>query len=69
MGTRNKRKLKNRIFFRTYCKVADEPVVVLKFQPVKPGNSVEDKTETIMMVCHEAGILTKSMLAAKGGSK
>ena len=28
------------------CEVADEPVVVMKSQPVKPGNSVEDKTET-----------------------
>ena len=24
--------------------VADDSVVVLKFRPVKPGNSVEDKT-------------------------
>lgn len=28
----------------TGCEVADEPVVVRKFRPVKPGNSVEDKT-------------------------
>lgn len=27
------------------CKVADDPVVVMKFRPVKAGNSVEDKTE------------------------
>ena len=27
------------------CEVADEPVVVLKSRPVKPGNGVEDKTE------------------------
>ncbi len=26
------------------CRVADEPVVVMKSRPVKPGNSVEDKT-------------------------
>jgi hypothetical protein len=26
--------------------VADEPVVVMKFWPVKAGNSVEDKTRT-----------------------
>jgi len=26
--------------------VADDSVVVMKFQPVKAGNSVEDKTET-----------------------
>ena len=28
--------------------MADEPVVVMKFQPVKAGNRAEDKTETIM---------------------
>lgn len=28
--------------------MADEPVVVLKFRPTKAGNSVEEKTETIM---------------------
>lgn len=27
------------------CEVADEPVVVLKFRPMKAGNSVEEKTE------------------------
>ena len=26
------------------CEVADELVVVIKFRPVKPGNSVEEKT-------------------------
>ena len=26
------------------CEVADEPVVVMKFRPEKPGNSVEEKT-------------------------
>lgn len=26
-------------------KVADDPVVVMKFRPVKAGNSVEGKTE------------------------
>lgn len=26
------------------CRVADEPVVMMKSRPVKPGNSVEDKT-------------------------
>lgn len=30
------------------CEVADAPVVVMKFRPVKPGNSVEDKTGTMM---------------------
>ena len=27
------------------CGVADEPVVVMKFRPLKPGDGVEDKTE------------------------
>jgi len=30
---------------RMPCRVADEPVVVMKFPPMKPGNGVEDKTE------------------------
>jgi len=29
------------------CKVADDSVVVLKFRPVKAGNSVEGKTGMI----------------------
>ena len=28
------------------CEVADEPVVVMKSRPVKPGNGVEEKTGT-----------------------
>ena len=28
------------------CEVADDSVVVMKFRPVKAGNSVEDKTGT-----------------------
>jgi hypothetical protein len=31
---------------RVGCEVADEAVIVMKFRPVKPGNSVEDKTGT-----------------------
>ena len=30
-----------------WCEVADEPVVVLNAQPMKPSNGVEDKTEQI----------------------
>ena len=29
------------------CEVADEPVVVMKSRPMKPGNSVEEKTGTM----------------------
>ena len=28
--------------------VADDSVVVIKFEPMKPGNSVEDKTRTTL---------------------
>ena len=39
------------------CRVADEPVVVMKSRPVKPGNSVEDKTgmtaSTVWWTCGE----------------
>jgi hypothetical protein len=28
------------------CEVADDPVVVKKFRPMKAGNSLEEKTET-----------------------
>ncbi len=27
------------------CGVSDEPIVVMKSRPMKPGNGVEDKTE------------------------
>lgn len=30
------------------CRVADEPVVAMKSRPMKPGNSVEDKTGMIV---------------------
>jgi len=35
--------------------VADEPVVVINFEPMKPGNSVEDKTRrTSCMYKHDS---------------
>jgi hypothetical protein len=39
----DKRRLKEG---ETFCRVADEPVVVVKYPPEKPGNGVEDKTDT-----------------------
>jgi hypothetical protein len=49
-----------------WCEVADDPVVVLKFRPVKAGDSVEEKTGTIwhkvVRGCHES----KAMRVAKG---
>ncbi len=41
------------------CEVADEPVVVLKFRPVKAGNSVEDKTRTIPHLLWETSVRQK----------
>jgi hypothetical protein len=48
--------------------VADEPVVVLKFQPEKPGDGVEDKTETTGSLSVRAIGMTKSSMVAKEGS-
>lgn len=39
----DKRRLKEGEMF---CRVTDEPVVVVKYPPEKPGNGVEDKTDT-----------------------
>lgn len=50
------------------CEVADESVVVLKSQPVKPGNRVEEKTGMIFGKVQRAGIGQKRMSCAKGGS-
>ena len=36
---------KTRIKNVMWCEVADDSVVVIKFRPVKAGNSVEDKIE------------------------
>ena len=41
------------------CEVADESVVVLKFRPEKPGNSVEDKTGTTCSFSAGAGLSQK----------
>jgi len=50
------------------CEVADESVVVLKFQPMKPGNSVEDKTGMTFDDVQRACIAQKALAGAKGGS-
>jgi len=41
------------------CEVADESVVVMKFRPVKPGNSVEDKTGMTCSISAGAGLSQK----------
>ena len=48
------------------CEVADEPVVVMKFRPVKAGNRVEGKTETIISGGLIGLLLSKAMTGAKG---
>jgi len=60
----DKRKLKEG---ERLCRVADEPVVVLKFPPVKPGNSVEDKTEMICGKVHRDCLAAKSAGRREGG--
>ena len=49
--------------------MADAPVVVMKFRPVKPGNSVEDKTGTMMSGGLVNRVLPKAIYGAKGQSK
>ena len=51
---------------RMRCGVADDPVVVLKFQPEKHGDGVEDKTETTGGISAGAIGVTKSPVVAKG---
>lgn len=48
------------------CEVADEPVVVMKFRPMKAGNSVEGKTETMASLVLSTIIVQKQMVDAKG---
>jgi len=48
------------------CRVADEPVVVKKFQPMKPGNGVEDKTEMISSTSAGAGRSQKHCQLRRG---
>ena len=46
--TRTKQKQVERRGFVMDKQVADDSVVVIKFEPKKPGNSMEDKTQTIL---------------------
>ena len=48
------------------CEVADEPVVVKKSRPVKPGNSVEDKTEMTRWLVHLGVSMAKSLTTCEG---
>ncbi len=35
-----------------HCRMADESVVVIKFRPMKAGNSLEDKTEMTLYLSY-----------------
>ena len=48
------------------CEVADEPVVVMKSWPVKPGNGVEDKTETTRWVLTWGPARSKALRDCEG---
>ncbi len=52
-----------------HCGMADESVVVIKFRPVKAGNSLEDKTGmTPHSSCSGVQEKPKAPALAKGGS-
>ena len=48
------------------CEVADDSAVVMKFRPVKAGNSVEGKTGMTRRLVRLELILPKVILVAKG---
>ena len=51
---------------RGWCEVADDPVVVIKFRPMKASNGVEDKTGmTGSSVCRGHDV-PKAIVIAKG---
>ena len=52
----------------TRCEVADDPVVVRKSQPEKPGNRVEDKTAMTSGLDLASGRMPKASAVAKGRS-
>ena len=49
-------------------RVADEPVVVMKFPPMKPGNGAEEKTETTCSKVYRDCREPKATAIAKGRS-
>ena len=60
-----KRQLKKK---PTRCEVADDPVVVSKSRPEKPGNRVEEKTVTTSGLVQTGDRLPKASGVAKGRS-
>ena len=50
-----------------HCRMADDSVVVIKFRPVKAGNSAEDKTGmTLYISYNEVWEMPKALIFAKG---
>ena len=47
---------------------ADEAIVVNNSQPMKAGNSLEDKTERTLCIVIVTGLFQKNRSDAKGGS-
>jgi len=52
----------------TRCEVADDPVVVRKSRPEKPGNRVEDKTAMTSGLVLASGRMPQDSAVAKGRS-
>ena len=50
----------------TWCEVADDPVVVSKSRPEKPGNRVEEKTATTSGLVLTGDGLPKASVVVKG---
>lgn len=48
------------------CRMADDSVVVINFQPMKSGNSMEDKTERILHLVAIRYAFPKVCIFAKG---
>ena len=51
-----------------WCEVADDPVVVKKSRPEKPGNRVEEKTATTSGLVQTGDRWPKASAVAKGRS-
>lgn len=49
------------------CRVADDPVVVMKFPPMKPGNAVEGKTGMTCIFVYRDFREAKSAWNCEGG--
>jgi|MDSY01.1.fsa_nt_gb hypothetical protein len=48
------------------CGVSDEPIVVMKTRPMKPGNGVEEKTELTRWLLTWGLSLPKASITCEG---